>query len=102
MPSSQVRPLPQGPPSFVKGSRASGSANEVLVIALATLTYGKICGGEDEHGRSLENAMVAVETASHRLRRGQRLDPAAGVAMWGPVDRRVPQGDLQGFGERGR
>ena len=64
MASSQVRPLAQGPPSFVKGSRASGSADEVLVIALAALTYDKRCGGDDGHGRSLEDLMVAVETAS--------------------------------------
>ena len=38
MPSSQVWPLAQGPPSLVKGSRASDSDDEVLVIALAALT----------------------------------------------------------------
>ena len=61
MPASQVRPLAQGPPSLVKGSRASGSADEVLVIALAALTYDKRCGGEDGNGRSLEDVMKAVE-----------------------------------------
>ena len=54
MPSSQVQPLAQGPPSLVKGSRASGSADEALVIALAVLTYDKRCGGEDEYVHSLE------------------------------------------------
>ena len=61
MPSSQVQPLPQGPPSLVEGSRAEGSADEVLLIALAALTYGKLCGGEDEHGRSFGDVMQAVE-----------------------------------------
>ena len=65
MPSSQVRPLAQGPLSLVKGSRASGSADEVLVIALAALTYEKRCGGDDGHGRSLEDLMQAVEGFSH-------------------------------------
>ena len=65
MPSSQVQPLPQGPPSLVEGSRAEGSAGEVLIIALAALTYGKLCGGEDEHGRSLKDVMQAVEGFSH-------------------------------------
>ena len=64
MPSSQVRPLAQGPPSLVKGSRASGSTDEVLVIALAALTYGMLCGGEDGHGHSLEDVMKAVEGCS--------------------------------------
>ena len=45
MPSSQVQPLPQGPPSLIEGSRAESRAGEVLVIALAALTYGKLCGG---------------------------------------------------------
>jgi len=44
--------------------RAEGSADEVLVIALAALVYNTRCGGEDDHGRSLEDLMVAVETAS--------------------------------------
>ena len=61
MPSSQVGPLAQGPTSLVKGSRASGSADEVLVIALAALTYDKRCGGEDQLGHSLEDLMRAVE-----------------------------------------
>ena len=61
MPSSQVQPPAQGPPSLIKGSRAEGSADEVLVIALAALTYDKRCGGEDEHGRSLEDVMQAVD-----------------------------------------
>ena len=65
MSSSQVQPLPQGPPSLVEGSRAEGSADEALVIALAALTYAKLCGGEDEHGRSLEGAMQAVEGFSN-------------------------------------
>jgi hypothetical protein len=65
MPSSQVGPLAQAPTSLVKGSRASGSADEVLVIALAALTYDKRCGGEDEHGRSLEGVMKNVEGCSH-------------------------------------
>ena len=80
MPSSQVQPLPlpQGPPSLVKGSRASGSADEVLVIALAALVYNKRCGGADDHGRSLhgslEDLMAAVETASTSY--------VAGGAVW--------------------
>jgi len=65
MRSSQVGPLAQGPTSLVKGSRASGSADEVLVIALAALTYDKRCGGADGNGRSLENLMQAVEGFSH-------------------------------------
>ena len=65
MPSSQVGPLAQGPTSLVKGSRASGSADEVLVIALAALTFDKRCGGADEHNRSLEDLMQAVEGFSH-------------------------------------
>ena len=52
MPSSQVQPLPQGRPSLVEGSRAEGSADEVLAIALATIAFNKRCGGEDEHGHS--------------------------------------------------
>ena len=64
MPSSQVQPLPQGPPSLVEGLRAEGSADEVLVIALAALAYNTRCGDEDDHGRSLEDLMQAVETAS--------------------------------------
>ena len=82
MSSSQVQPLPQGPPSLVEGSRAEGSTDEVLVIALAALTYIKLCGGEDEHGRSLEDAMQAVEGFSLRPRtfflpepRGARTRP---------------------------
>ena len=65
MPSSQVGPLAQGPTSLVKGLCASGSADEVLVIALAVLTYGERCGGADEHGHSLEDFMQAVEGFSH-------------------------------------
>ena len=65
MRSSQVGPLAQGPTSLVKGSRASGSADEVLVIALAALTYDKRCGGADGNGRSLEVVMKAVEGFSH-------------------------------------
>ena len=65
MPSSQVGPLAQGPTSLVKGSRASGSADEVLVIALAALAYDKRCGGEDQLGHSLEDLMQAVEGFSH-------------------------------------
>ena len=65
MRSSQVGPLAQGPTSLVKGSRASGSADEVLVIALTALTYDKRCGGAVEHGRSLEDVMQAVEGFSH-------------------------------------
>ena len=65
MPSSQVGPLAQAPTSLVKGSRASGSADEVLVIALAALTHDKRCGGADEHNRSLEDLMQAVEGFSH-------------------------------------
>ena len=61
MPSSQVQPLPQGPPSLVKGSRVEGSANEVLAIALAALTFNNHCGGEDEHGHLLEDFMQAAE-----------------------------------------
>ena len=61
MPYSQVQPLAQGPPSLIKGSRAEGSADEVLAIALAALTYSKLCGGEYEHGRLLEGSMRAVE-----------------------------------------
>ena len=64
MPSSQIQPLPQGPPSLVEGLRAEGSAGEVLAIALTALVYNTRCGGEDDHGRSLEDLMVAVETAS--------------------------------------
>ena len=47
MPSPQVQPLPQGPPSLVEGLRAEGSADdEVLVIALAALVLcDKRCGG---------------------------------------------------------
>ena len=80
MPSSQVQPLAQGPPSLVKGARASGSADEVLVIALAALTYDMLCGGEDGNGRSLEDVMKAVEgcplatsraTPGSRRRRGE-------------------------------
>ena len=63
--SSQVQPLPQGPPSLVEGSRAECSADEVLAIAIAALTYDMLCGGEDEHGRSLEDVMQAVEGFSH-------------------------------------
>ena len=59
MPSSQVGPLAQGPTSLVKGSRASGSAGEVLVIALAALAYDKRCGGEDQLGHSLEDLIDA-------------------------------------------
>ena len=65
MPSSQVGPLAQAPTSLVKGSRASGSADEVLVIALAALAYDKRCGGEDQLGHSLEDLMQAVEGFSH-------------------------------------
>ena len=54
----------QGLPNLAKGSRASGSADEVLVIALAALTYDKRCGGKDEYGHSLEDVMVAVENVS--------------------------------------
>ena len=77
MPSSQVRPLAQGPPSLVKGSRASGSADEVLVIALAlvALTYDKRCSGEDEHGHSLEGVMVAVDRANLAKILSCRIDP---------------------------
>ena len=64
MPSSQVGPLAQGPTSLVKGSRASVNADEVLVIALAALTYGMLCGGEDGNGRSLEGVMKPVEGCS--------------------------------------
>ena len=71
MSSSQVQPLPQGPPSLVEGSRAEGSTDEVLVIALAALTYIKLCGGEDEHGRSLEDAMQAVEGFSRGYVEGE-------------------------------
>ena len=65
MPSSQVGPPAQGPTSLVKGSYASGSAGEVLVIALAALTYARHCGGADEHGHSLEDLVQAVEGFSH-------------------------------------
>jgi len=44
--------------------RAEGSADEVLVIALAALVYDKRCGGEDKHGQAREDPVVAVETAS--------------------------------------
>ena len=64
MPSSQVQPLPQDPPSLIEGLRAEGSADEVLVIALAALVYDRRCGGEDKHGRAREDPVVAVETAS--------------------------------------
>ena len=64
MPSSQVGPLAQAPTSLVKGSRASGSADEVLIIALAALTYDMLCGGSDGNGRSLEDVMKAVEGCS--------------------------------------
>ena len=65
MPSSQVQPFPQGPPILVKGLRVEGSADEVLAIALAALVYNTRCSGEDDHGRSLEDLIVAVvETAS--------------------------------------
>ena len=43
---------------------AEGSADDVLVIALAALVYNTRCGGKDDHGRTLEDLMVAVETAS--------------------------------------
>ena len=36
----------------------------MLAIALAALVYNTRCGGEDDHGRSLEDLMQAVETAS--------------------------------------
>ena len=52
---------PQGPPSLVEGLRAEGSADEVLAIALAALVYNTRCGGEDDHGRSFEDLMQAVE-----------------------------------------
>ena len=65
MSPSQVQPLPQGPPSLVEGSRAEGSADEVIAIAIAALTYSMLCGGEDEHGRSLEDVVQAVEGYSH-------------------------------------
>ena len=65
MPSSQVGPLAQGPTSLIKGSRASGSADEVLVIALAALTFDTRCDGADGNGRSLEDLMQAVEGFSH-------------------------------------
>ena len=69
MSSSQVQPLAQGPPSLVKGSRASGSVDEVLVIALAALRYDKRCGGDDGNGHSLEDFMQALEGFSHVARR---------------------------------
>ena len=61
MVSSQVRAAPHGAVSLIKGSCPEGSADEVLAIALAALTYSKLCGGEDEHGRSIEGFMQAVE-----------------------------------------
>ena len=64
MPSSQVQPPPQGPPSLVDGLHAEGSADEVLVIALAAIVYAKRCGGEDEHARAREEPVVAVGTVS--------------------------------------
>ena len=76
MPSLQVQLLAQGSPSLIKGSRTEGSADEVLAIALAALTYSKLCGGEDEHGRSIEGFVKAVEGSSRsyveRARRGTR------------------------------
>ena len=36
-------------------ARRAGSADKVLAIALATLTYNKCFGGEEEHGHSLED-----------------------------------------------
>ena len=71
MPSSQVQPLVQSPPSLVKGSRTEGSADEVHAIAIAALTYSKLCGGEDEHGRSLEGVMQAMEGVSHGYVEGE-------------------------------
>ena len=71
MPSSQVQPLAQSPPSLIKGSRAEGSADEMLAVALAALTYSKLCGGEDEHGRSLEGLMQAVEGFSNGYVEGE-------------------------------
>ena len=71
MPSLQVQLLAQGSPSLIKGSRTEGSADEVLAIALAALTYSKLCGGEDEHGRSLEGVMQAMEGVSHGYVEGE-------------------------------
>ena len=59
MPSSQVQPLLQGPPSLVEGSRAEGSTDEVLAIALAAIAFNKRCGGEDERGHSLDDLLVS-------------------------------------------
>ena len=56
---------PRRASSRVRGSRASGSADEVPVIALAALAYDKRCGGEDQLGHSLEDVMQAVEGFSH-------------------------------------
>ena len=64
MVSSQVSAAAHGAVSLLKGSCPEGSADEVLAIALAALVYNKRCGGEDDHGRWLEDLMVAVETAS--------------------------------------
>ena len=63
------------PTSLIKGSRDSGSADEVLVIALAALTYDMLCGGEDGNGRSLEVAMKAVEGFSHGYVEGSAWAP---------------------------
>ena len=71
MPSSQVQPLAQSPPSLIKGSRAEGSADEVLAIALAALTYSNLCGGEDEHGRSIKGFIQAVEGFSRGYVEGE-------------------------------
>ena len=59
MAASQVRAAPHGAVSLIKVSCPEENA-----IALAALVYNTRCGGEDDHGRSLEDLMVAVETAS--------------------------------------
>ena len=72
---SQVQPLAQGPPSLIKGSRPEGNDDEVLAIALAALTYSKLCNGKNELGRSTEGFVQAVEGFSRgaaRARRGTR------------------------------
>ena len=50
--------------AITAANRKGSSADEVLAIALAALVYNTRCGGEDDHGRSLEDLMQAVETAS--------------------------------------
>ena len=77
MPSPQVQPLAQGPPNLVKGSRAEGSADEVLAIALAAIAFNKRCGGEGERRHSLEGLLMSVESDCG-LRRGRGVAHVGG------------------------